>query len=44
MDVTGRLLIVLGMINTPVASGLLPVIVMAVPSLVNNIMALRRSQ
>ncbi len=40
MEVTGRLLIVAGMINTPVALGLLPVIVMAVPSLVNNNSAL----
>ena len=34
MEATGRLLIVAGMINTPVALGLLPVIVMALPLLV----------
>ena len=40
MEVTGRPLIALGMTKVPVALGLLPVIVMAVPSLVNNNSAL----
>ena len=40
MEVTGRSLIVLGMVKSPVARGLLPVIVMALPLLENNNSAL----